>query len=114
MSRIHRSSAIAGLLAGVLMVVFVRASGTASAQTSPGPFSSELLPEMQHHFSQVLLIFQAVGRGDLAAVHAPATELASIPIPPGVPPTAAAYVATIRETARRAAEASTLTDAARA
>jgi cytochrome c553 len=69
---------------------------------------------MRHHFSQVLLIHEAVIRGDLAAVRGPANELADIGVPPAVPPDAGPFVGAIRAAGRRAAAATTLASAARA
>lgn len=81
------------------------------AQTTPLP---ERLVQMRHHFAQVSLVHDAIIRGDLAAVQAPATELASLPVPAGLPMTAERFVAPIRRAGRRAADATSLRDAAAA
>jgi cytochrome c553 len=70
--------------------------------------------EMRGHYAQLFAIHDAVVQGDLAALRAPATELAYLSIPVGSPRSMASFGAAIRENARRAADETTLLAAARA
>ena len=76
------------------------------------PDNPQRLEEMRHHFLQVTLVYEAVTRGDLAAVRAPATELSALPAPPGMPAGGAPFVEAIRAAARETLTATTLADAA--
>jgi cytochrome c553 len=67
---------------------------------------------MQEHFAKIILIEQAVIRGDLEDVRAPARWLAEHEEAAGLPDYAARYLAEMRQQARRAAEATTLESAA--
>jgi cytochrome c553 len=69
---------------------------------------------MRHHFADVLLVHEAVVRGDLPAVRPPALKVAAVAMPAGMPETAAPFVAEIRKAGQRAADARTLASAARA
>jgi len=78
------------------------------------PPNPERLAQMQHHFTQVSLIHEAVIRGDLPAVRDPAKRLAEMDAPRDVPAASAPYVSAIRQAGRRAAEAKDLASAASA
>jgi cytochrome c553 len=69
---------------------------------------------MQHHFADVMLIHEAVIRGDLPSVRQPALRLTTASMPPGVPEAAAPFVANIRKAGQRAADATALAAAAQA
>lgn len=84
----------------------------ASAQSPPS--SPMRLAQMQHHFSQVFAAHEAVIRGDLPSLRAPAVALSSLPVPEGMPPAAGAYVASIRRAAGRVLDATALAPAAAA
>lgn len=72
------------------------------------------LTEMQHHFADVMLIHEAVIRGDLPSVRQPALRLATASMPPSMPEAAAPFVANIRKAGQRAADATALAVAAQA
>lgn len=101
-------------LAGFVAAVGVRASGPAPQRAQSVPSTSARLTEMRHHFGQVVLIHEAVIRGDLPAVKAPAIEVAAVVMPAGMPATATPFVLAIRRAGQRAADATTLAAAAEA
>jgi cytochrome c553 len=102
-------------LVGVLPTPGTRASGLSADQAARSVPSTQVrLAEMRHHFAQVMLIHEAVIRGDLPSVREPAATLASMEIPVGLPAAAAPYVVAVREAGQRAVEAKTLTAAAAA
>ena len=72
------------------------------------------LAQMQHHFTQVGLVHEAVIRGDLLGLRDPAKRLADLEQPPRVAPAAAQYVLAIRTAAQRAVDARDLASAASA
>jgi cytochrome c553 len=72
------------------------------------PSTPTRLQEMQHHFLQATLVYEAVIRGDLAATRQPAAELAALPMPAGLPTAARPFVDNINLAGRRALEAPTL------
>ena len=75
----------------------------------------EGLAQMEHHFSQVTLIHEAVIRGDIRAVRDPAALLAAeVEVPRDVAASTAPYVAAIRVAAKRAIDAPDLASAAAA
>ncbi len=108
MVRLSPSSLLAVGLACLIGVAGIRAD----QQQASLPSDPRRLNEMRHHFTQVTLVYEAVIRGDLAAVRAPATELSLLPTPPGLPLTAAPFVDAIRLAGRQAAVATTLAQAA--
>jgi cytochrome c553 len=63
---------------------------------------------MWHNFAQASRIHEALVLGDLDAVLAPALELAGMPVPQDVPALGISYVEGIRSSARRVADARTL------
>lgn len=104
---------LAAAIPGGATVVSVSTFGPAAAgqQIRSTP---ERLAQMQHHFSQVGLVHEAVIRGDLPAVRGPASQLAESETPRDVPASTAPYVAAMRLGAKRAAEARELASAAAA
>jgi cytochrome c553 len=74
----------------------------------------ERLAQMEHHFSQVSLIHEAVIRGDLRAVREPAKLLAEAEAPRDVVASTALYVAAMRLAAKRAVDAQDLASVAAA
>jgi hypothetical protein len=68
----------------------------------------ERLAQMEHHFSQVSLIHEAVIRGDLRAVREPARLLAEAEAPRDMVASMAPYIAAMRLAAKRAADAQDL------
>jgi cytochrome c553 len=92
--------------------------GLRGAQNVPPTPASDIeatirLREMRHHFAQVMVVNEAVIRGDLAGVRAPATFLATMTPPPGITAGAVPYFDELRRAARHAAEATSLPAAAR-
>jgi cytochrome c553 len=67
---------------------------------------------MRHHFAQVTRMHEALIRGDLSAVLAPAAELATTDPPQAFPEMAVPFVEAIRRSARRAGTAPNLRSAA--
>jgi cytochrome c553 len=108
MVRLSPSSMVALGLACLIGVASLRAD----QQQASLPSDPRRLNEMRHHFTQVTLVYEAVIRGDLAAVRAPATELSTLPTPAGLPLTAAPFVDAIRVAGRQAAVATTIQQAA--
>jgi mono/diheme cytochrome c family protein len=100
------------LAAGLVCLIAVAGTRAAGQQQTSLPSNPQRLAEMRHHFLQVTLVYEAVIRGDLAAVRAPATELSILPTPTGLPLTAAPFVDAIRTAGRQAAVATTLEAAA--
>ena len=99
---------------GVVTAIGVRASDTTRQRTQSLPSMPERLTEMRHHFGEVLLVHEAVIRGDLPAVREPAMKVATIAMPTNVPETAVPFVVALRQAGQRAAQATTLPDAAAA
>jgi mono/diheme cytochrome c family protein len=100
------------LAAGVVCLIAVAGMRVAGQQQTSLPSNPQRLAEMRHHYLQVTLVYEAVIRGDLAAVRAPATELSILATPPGLPLTAAPFVDAIRTAGRQAAVATTIEAAA--
>ena len=102
-------------VASFVTVVGVRASGPSAAQApQSAPSGPTRLAIMQHHFTQVMLVHEAVIRGDLPGVRKPARALADSAMPPGTNPSAGPSILAIRQAGQRAAEAITLASAAKA
>jgi cytochrome c553 len=103
----------ATLLGFVLLAASVQATSWAqNAPTQSPPSIPQRAAEMRHHFSQVTRIHEALIRGDLKAVLAPAAELATTDAPAAFPQMAAPFVEEIRRSARRAGTAPNLRTAA--
>jgi hypothetical protein len=99
---------------GIVTAMAARGSETTWQQTKSLPSMPERLTEMRHHFGEVLLVHEAVIRGDLPAVRKPAMKVATIAMPTNVPETALPFVVALRQAGQRAARATTLSDAAAA
>jgi mono/diheme cytochrome c family protein len=69
---------------------------------------------MRHHFAEVIEIHDALVRGDLDAIRAPARTLTDLPLPMKIPATARRYVTAISDAARRVEDATTIGRAAAA
>ena len=96
-------------------VVAVGSSAPSPPQMSRSvPSSTARLAEMRRHFADVLLVHEAVIRGDLPAVRVPASRVAAVAMPEGMPQTAAPFIAALRMAGRRAADATTIEAAAQA
>jgi mono/diheme cytochrome c family protein len=93
------------------------AAGALSAQ-EPLQRSLESRPDrlviMQHHFTSIANLHEALIHGDLAAARARARAIATMPVPPKIPAAGDPYIAAIRAAAVRAADAATVGDAATA
>jgi mono/diheme cytochrome c family protein len=74
----------------------------------------ERLVQMQHHFVQAALVQEALIRGDLDGIREPATQLAQLPTPSGLPGAALPFLEETRHAAARAASARTEATAATA
>jgi len=98
---------------GAVTVASVSTFGTVatSQQVRSTP---ERLAQMEHHFSQVSLIHEALVRGDLRGVSEPARLLAEAEAPGGVAASTAPYVAAMRLAAKRAIDAQDLPSVAAA
>jgi hypothetical protein len=111
----HRSSPLFRL--GVASAVVALAGAAARVSSAPAQAQAvkpqaERAAHMQVHFSQVMTVHEAVIRGDLAAVRAPATWLAEHDAPSSLPAGSAPFVAEMRRAARRTAQAPTVLEAA--
>jgi hypothetical protein len=115
MTAYHRSHPL-GLLVVATAVATLNAA-TAAVSSAPARIQA-VTPEaaraahMQVHFSQVMTVHEAIIRGDLAAVRAPATWLAAHEGPGSLPRGAAPFVLQMQRAARRTAQASTVLEAA--
>ncbi len=114
--RAHHHS---GPLFPLLVATAVATVSVAAARVSSAPAAAQAVPpqaeraaHMQVHFSQVMTVHEAVIRGDLAAVRAPATWLAEHDAPRSLPTGSEPFVAQMRRAARRTAQASTVLEAA--
>jgi hypothetical protein len=107
----HHSSPVS-----LLLLATVVAGLNAAAAPAPAPAQVRPTPEraahMQVHFSQVMTVHEAVIRGDLAAVQAPAAWLTQHEGPSSLPPGSAPFVAEMRRAAARTAKATTVLEAA--
>jgi hypothetical protein len=113
MNRLHRRSLVhASVFAGVLAIAALTSGSSPFAQTASLPPNPTRIAEMRHHFVDITLVQEAVIRGDLASVRAPAMRLTQLAAPPDVPPASAPFITAIRVAARRATEAKTLRAAA--
>jgi cytochrome c553 len=101
----------------VLLAVTVAGAATMATMTTVGQqvrSTPERLAQMEHHFSQVSLVHEAVIRGDPRAAREPATLLAGAEAPRDVAVATAPYIAAMRLAAKRAADAQDLTSVAAA
>ena len=88
--------------AGVLGTAAMASVSTSGQQVRSTP---ERLAQMEHHFGEVGLIHEALIRGDLRAVRAPAKVLEEAEAPREVAAATAPHVAAMRLAAKRAVEA---------
>jgi cytochrome c553 len=100
---------VASVWAALIVLV---APALAAGQAQSPPSVPQRMTEMQHHFSQITRLHEALIRGDIKGLLAPAAELATTDPPAGFPEKAAPYVEAIRESARRAGTAPNLRVAA--
>jgi cytochrome c553 len=105
----RRAAALLICLAGVLLAGSVGL--TLLAQAGPGT-NPALVQHMREHFQRVGEVENAVIRGDLDAVRAPATWLASHDSSIELGKASASQVATLKEAARKAADAKDIPSAA--
>jgi mono/diheme cytochrome c family protein len=102
------------LLIGIALVLFAASLGIAVfAQAGPGS-NPALAQHMREHFQRVGEVENAVIRGDLDAVREPATWLASHDSAIELGRASASQVATLKEAARKAADAKDIPAAATA
>lgn len=114
-SRTPSSPFVVLVAIGLVSFVVVRAEMPRSAGSLVQQVAvPERLIQMEHHYAQALRVHDAIIRGDLGGVQAPAKELSQATLPPGVPASASIYVGNMRAAARRAMFATTLAGAARA
>lgn len=114
MTRVDRSSILLLAFVSLMVAAGFKASAQSPQTTQSVPSTVARVRQMLHHFSDVMLVHEAVVRGDLAAVRQPALKVAVVQMPAGMPSGAAAFLGDIREAGQRAAEAKNLETAARA
>ena len=116
MSRCHIPRLLLTLAAAALAGVIVANVSTFGVAATGQQIRStpELLSQMQHHFSQLGLIHEALIRGDLPGAREPARQLAASELPQNVTVSMAPFLAAMRLGAKRAAEAQELTAVAAA
>src|SRR6188472_3027390 len=107
------SAVTSRILIRTLAVAWIGSGAPVVAQRSASlPSDPARMVAMQHHFSDVSLVLEAVIRGDLGAIREPATRLAALKTPAGVPASSLQYVAAISAAGRRAIDVQTIQDAA--
>jgi len=79
-----------------------------------GRISAPQLAQMQHHFDQIVLVRDAVIRGDLPSAQMSALPLTRLSTPSTMPAAAGPFMDALREEARKVATAASLDVAARA
>ena len=105
---------------GIALVGLIAATGMRAAAPQAGGqggavvSSPQRIAEMQHHFTQVTLVYEAVVRGDISSVRAPALQLAALSMPAGLPAASAPFVAELRRGGRLAVNAASLAGVAAA
>jgi hypothetical protein len=116
MTRVAWTSTMIGTLSlTAILAGGARQAGSSTAQKEQStPSTPARLAEMRHHFAQVLLVHEAVIRGDLPAVRVPATEIATLVMPAALPAKAGPFVIALRQAGQDAVEAKTLFAAATA
>ena len=107
--RVVRATLLPLMLLGAAAQSALWAQGAPTQSPPPIPGRAA---EMRHHFAQVTRIHEALIRGDLKAVLAPAAELATTDPPEAFPAVAAPFVEEIRRSARRAGTAPNIRSAA--
>ncbi len=99
---------------GLALISAAPSSSGLLARAPQVPSRAVRVAAMRHHFAQVGLVHEAITRGDLAGVRSPAGQLARMPAPDRLPPSATPYVTVLQRAARNAAGANTLAEAAAA
>ena len=100
---------------GFALAIGISAQASAIAQRSQSlPSDPERLAVMQHHFTHVTRIHEALIRGDLRLARAEALELTRMPAPPEVPAVSRPLVDAIKFSAARVAAAGSVATAAEA
>lgn len=100
--------------AGALLLGAAALTASASAARQTKPSHSQTAGHMREHFTKVREVEAAVIRGDLEAVHEPAQWLASHESSLELDKASASQVSTMRQAAKRAAEARDIPSAAAA
>jgi mono/diheme cytochrome c family protein len=114
-TRLARRLVVCGLLVLAWAAAVARADPSGRDQRQESlPSLPARLAEMQHHYVQVTLIHEAIIRGDLPAIQAPARALAAMSVPVNTPAETAYFAKTIVAAAEQAAGARTLPAAATA
>ena len=113
MTRMDRSFVLA-LLLGLVVAAGVKVPAATPQTAQSVPSTADRVEQMRHHFSDVILVHDAVIRGDLGAIRAPALKVARVATPVDMPASAQPLVADIRQAGQRASEAKTIEAAARA
>ena len=108
----HSSPLFLLVVASVVAALSAAARAASARDVQAIQPNAERAAHMQVHFSEVMTVHEAVIRGDLAAVRAPATWVAEHDAPSSLPATSAPFVAEMRRAARRTAQASTVLEAA--
>jgi mono/diheme cytochrome c family protein len=114
MTRMYRSSILALTLLSLILATGFRAPAPLFQTAQSALSTADRVVRMRHHFSDVMVVHDAVIRGDLAAVRQPALKLAQVAMPADMPASAEPFVADLRQAGARAAEAKTVEAAARA
>ena len=107
-------SAVALLTLNFQAIAGQRATPSVPQVTRSIASDSNRLAEMQHHFADIMMVHEAVSRGDLPAVREVAVKLFTMATPAGMPDRAAPFMANIRKAAQRAGDATTIEAAAEA
>lgn len=103
--RIRQTAILAATGAVVLLTAPV-----AGRQTLPAPLPQRVA-EMQYHFTDVSLVHEAIIRGELTAVLAPARRLSTVPAPARMPESSRRFVEAIRLAGQRIVQAPTIENA---
>jgi mono/diheme cytochrome c family protein len=114
MTKVGRSSIILALASFILVGAAAFRGWTPAQASQSVPSTVSRVVKMLYHFSDVMSVHEAVIRGELAAVRAPALRVAVVTMPAGMPPRAEVFVADIRAAGQRADDAKTFEAAARA
>lgn len=112
-SQARTLAAILAILLTLSAAVSVRAGGAAQVQQSP-PSLPDRVSVMRYHFREVSSIHEAIIRGDLEAVRAPADSLARMAVPRDTLTEGVPFVMGITAAAGRVRDARDLTEAASA
>ncbi|HKV99295.1 MAG TPA: hypothetical protein VJN96_05700 [Vicinamibacterales bacterium] len=114
MTRVNQPSILVFTLFSIVVAAGFNSPGLGRQTAQSVPSTADRVAQMRHHFLEVTLVNEAVIRGDLAAVGGPALKVARVAMPAGMPASAESFIAELRRTGQRAAEAKTIEAAARA